>query len=74
MLVCILRGVAQLGLERGVRDAEVAGSNPVAPTKIITVYISVYVVSVLCRVSPFYPSGVHKVSILRRKPLYQSIY
>ncbi len=49
MLVCILRGVAQLGLERGVRDAEVAGSNPVAPIKIITVYISVYVVSVLCR-------------------------
>ena len=25
------RGVAQLGLERCVRDAEVAGSNPVAP-------------------------------------------
>ena len=27
-----LRGVAQLGLERLVRDQEVAGSNPVAPT------------------------------------------
>ena len=26
-----LRGVAQLGLERLVRDQEVAGSNPVAP-------------------------------------------
>ena len=26
------RGVAQLGLERHVRDVEVAGSNPVAPT------------------------------------------
>jgi hypothetical protein len=26
-----LRGVAQLGLERCVRDAEVAGSNPVTP-------------------------------------------
>ena len=29
---CQGRGVAQLGLERCVRDAEVAGSNPVAPT------------------------------------------
>ena len=26
-----VRGVAQLGLERCVRDAEVAGSNPVSP-------------------------------------------
>jgi hypothetical protein len=28
-----LRGVAQLGLERLVRDQEVAGSNPVTPIK-----------------------------------------
>ena len=29
-----LRGVAQPGLERRVRDAEVAGSNPAAPTSL----------------------------------------
>ena|GEM_PF-227578 len=29
------RGVAQFGLERCVRDAEVAGSSPVAPTNIL---------------------------------------
>ena len=28
----LCRGVAQLGLERLVRDQEVAGSNPVTPT------------------------------------------
>ena len=31
LLLPYKRGVAQLGLERCVRDAEVAGSNPVAP-------------------------------------------
>ena len=31
LVVRRLRGVAQPGLERSVRDAEVAGSNPVAP-------------------------------------------
>ena len=58
-----IRGVAQLGLERGVRDAEVGRSNRLAPIIIPLVVVSIYAVATIRGIHPFYLLGVHKVSM-----------